>query len=102
MIKKYISFIFILAVVACKQQGSKLPAIAPDIITEKTPNDTDDPAIWIHPEDASKSIVFGTDKETNGGIYAFDLNGKIIEEKSIKNIRKLLIKSRSTNTSPTI
>ena len=88
MIKKYIPFIFILGVVACKQQGSKLQAITPDIITEKTPNDTDDPAIWVHPEDASKSIVFGTDKQTNGGIYAFDLEGKIIEEKSIKNIER--------------
>ena len=68
-----------MALVSCKQ-GSQLPAIAPDVITEKTPNDTDDPAIWINPDDASKSIVFGTDKETNGGIYAFDLDGKIIED----------------------
>ena len=87
MKKIYIPFLLVLGMVSCKQ-GSKLPAIAPDIITEKTPNDTDDPAIWINPDDASKSIVFGTDKETNGGIYAFDLNGKIIEEKSIKNIQR--------------
>ncbi|WP_108422556.1 phytase [Flagellimonas amoyensis] len=88
MIKRYISFCVLLAVLSCKQQGSKLPAIAPDIITEKTPNDTDDPAIWIHPEDATKSIVFGTDKETNGGVYAFDLSGKIIREKSITDIQR--------------
>lgn len=68
--------------------GSKLPAITPDIITEKTLNDTDDPAIWINPKDASKSIVFGTDKKTNGAIYAFDLEGKIIENKTIKNIKR--------------
>ncbi|MDB2385520.1 phytase [Polaribacter sp.] len=67
---------------------SDLPPVAPDVITEKTINDTDDPAIWVNPEDASKSIVFGTDKETNGGIYAFDLNGKIIAEKSITNIKR--------------
>lgn len=87
MIKKYIPIVVLLTMVSCKQ-GSQLPAIAPDVITEKTPNDTDDPAIWINPDDASKSIVFGTDKETNGGIYAFDLDGKIIEEKSIKNIQR--------------
>ena len=87
MKKIYIPFLLVLGMVSCKQE-SKLPAIAPDIITEKTPNDTDDPAIWVNPDDASKSIVFGTDKETNGGIYAFDLNGKIIEEKSIKNIQR--------------
>lgn len=67
---------------------SQLPPIAPDVITEFTLNDTDDPAIWVNPEDASKSIVFGTDKETNGAIYAFDLAGKIIEEKTIRNIER--------------
>lgn len=67
---------------------SKLPPIAPDVITEYTINDTDDPAIWIHPKDPAKSIVFGTDKETNGAIYAFDLEGKIIEEKTIRNIKR--------------
>ena len=77
----------ILGLGSCKK-GSDLPPIAPDVITEKTLNDTDDPAIWINPKDASKSIVFGTDKETNGGIYAFDLDGKIIQDKTIKNIER--------------
>ena len=77
------AFLFI---TSCKSK--KLPAIAPDIITEKTLNDTDDPAIWINPSDPSKSIVFGTDKESNGAIYAFDLDGKIIEEKTIRNIER--------------
>lgn len=67
---------------------SKLPKIEPDVITEKALNDTDDPAIWINPKDASKSIIFGTDKETNGAIYAYDLEGKIIEEKTIRNIKR--------------
>lgn len=82
----YIVLALSIWVVSCNQ--SKLPPISPDIITEKTLNDTDDPAIWVNPEDASKSIVFGTDKETNGGIYAFDLEGKIIPEKSLKNVQR--------------
>lgn len=85
--KKLIILVICLAFVSCKQ-GSKLPVIKADVITEKTVNDTDDPAIWVNPKDASKSIVFGTDKETNGAIYAFDLNGKIIEEKTIRNIKR--------------
>ncbi len=33
----------------------------------------DDPAIWIHPTDPSKSVVIGTDKEGSGlGVYALD------------------------------
>ncbi|MDT0606590.1 phytase [Croceitalea rosinachiae] len=79
--------IFIAALASCTSK-STLPPIAPDVITEFTLNDTDDPAIWVNPEDASKSIIFGTDKETNGAIYAFDLKGKIIEEKTIRNIQR--------------
>ncbi|TYP91511.1 3-phytase [Sphingobacterium allocomposti] len=53
-------------------------AIPPTLITEPTENDTDDPAIWIHPEDASKSLVIGTDKEVGGGLYVYDLEGKVV------------------------
>ncbi|WP_165732777.1 phytase [Polaribacter sp. 20A6] len=86
-IKTIILFLGTVTLLSCNS-GSKLPEIAPDIITEKSVNDTDDPAIWIHPTDASKSIVFGTDKETNGAIYAYDLQGKIIEDKTIRNIKR--------------
>lgn len=85
--KKITVLIIAILLISCKT-GSELPAIKPDVITEKTINDTDDPAIWINPKDASKSIVFGTDKKTNGAIYAFDLDGKIIEEKTIRNIKR--------------
>ncbi len=70
----------------CNQ--SKLPPIKPDVITDYTLNDTDDPAIWVNPKDASQSIVFGTDKDTNGAIYAFDLAGKIVESMTIRNIER--------------
>lgn len=65
-----------------------LPEIAPDVITEHTLHDSDDPAIWINPSDSSKSIVFGTDKNTDGAIYAFDLDGKIIEDKTIRGLQR--------------
>ena len=53
-------------------------AIAPEIITETVTHDTDDPAIWIHPEDVSQSLIIGTDKGSNGFLYVFDLQGKIV------------------------
>jgi 3-phytase len=37
----------------------------------------DDPAIWIHPSDPSKSTIIGTDKQ--GGIAVYDLSGKQIQ-----------------------
>lgn len=64
-------------------------AVKPAVVTEKTLNDTDDPAIWIHPTDPSKSLVLGTDKgETNGGIYVFNLDGKIDYKKSVLNLQR--------------
>lgn len=57
-------------------------AIKPVAITERVVYDTDDPAIWIHPTDKSKSLVVGTDKETNGGLYVYDLSGKIVTKKT--------------------
>lgn len=78
--------ILLTASIACNR--SKLPPIEPDVITEFTINDTDDPAIWVNQKEPSKSIVFGTDKETNGAIYAFDLQGKVIEHMTIRNIER--------------
>lgn len=87
IIRKSIFFLGAFCFVSCVT-GNKLPAVIPNIITEQTLNDTDDPAIWINKKDPSKSIVFGTDKATNGAIYAFDLEGKIIENKTIRNIKR--------------
>ncbi|MDR6967716.1 3-phytase [Flavobacterium arsenatis] len=55
-------------------------ALKPIAITEPAPHDTDDPAIWIHPTDASKSLIIGTDKDTEGGLYVYNLEGKIVNK----------------------
>lgn len=61
----------------------KKDAIAPIVVTHPLLHDTDDPAIWINPDDATKSIIIGTDKDTDGGLYAFDLDGKIIAKSEV-------------------
>lgn len=76
-------FLLSTLLIACKDD--KLAAVAPNAVkptavTEALPHDTDDPSIWIHPTDATKSIIIGTDKDTDGGLYAFDLNGKILKK----------------------
>ena len=82
---KFFYILFIVGIVSCKK--NRLPVIEPVTITEQTPFDTDDPAIWVNKQDPMKSLVFGTDKnELNGGVYAFDLNGKIINDLSIKGL----------------
>ncbi len=39
-----------------------------------TEDAADDPAIWVHPSDAAKSLVIGTDKQR--GLAVYDLQGK--------------------------
>ncbi len=55
-------------------------ALKPVAVTEPVVYDTDDPAIWIHPSEPENSLIIGTDKETGGGLYAFDLQGKIVRK----------------------
>jgi 3-phytase len=60
--------------------------VQPVVITEAVPYDTDDPAIWIHPEDPSKSLVLGTDKggdTDQGGLYVYTLDGRIDHNRSV-------------------
>jgi len=81
MIFLMLSLIFI----ACTQKTPE-NAIKPLVITEPVINDTDDPAIWINPEDPALSLIIGTDKDENGGLYIYDLNGKIVN--SVLNLKR--------------
>lgn len=64
-------------------------ALKPDFVTDTTLTDTDDPAIWVNPNDATQSLILGTDKDDeNGGVYAFDLKGKLIEGKQILGLKR--------------
>jgi 3-phytase len=81
------SLLTVIIMVGCKHKN-QLPAIAPNVITENTLHDTDDPAIWVNRKDPSASIVFGTDKDTDGAVYAFNLQGKIIEKKTIRGLKR--------------
>lgn len=55
-------------------------AVRPRVVTTALAHDTDDPAIWINRADPARSLVVGTDKDTAGGLYAFDLAGKIVRQ----------------------
>ena len=71
-----------------KLSASTPGAIKPLYITEPTAFDTDDPAIWINPVDPSQSLIVGTDKDENGGLYVYDLKGKIIKEKTVRGLKR--------------
>ena len=57
-----------------------LPAVHAVVETEPVRGNgdaADDPAIWIHPEDASLSLVLGTDKRR--GLSVYDLSGREVQ-----------------------
>nr|WP_315200727.1 phytase [uncultured Flavobacterium sp.] len=62
--------------------------VKPIFISEPVQFDSDDPAIWINKTDVSKSLVIGTDKDINGGLYVFDLKGKMLKDKTVKNLKR--------------
>lgn len=72
----------IVLISACKNGRAPIKenALKPVVITEQVGHDTDDPAIWINAADTMKSLIIGTDKDTDGALYAFDLEGKIVNK----------------------
>jgi 3-phytase len=68
--------------------GSAAPAIKPVIITEPVLFDTDDPAIWINAADPAKSLIIGTDKNSEGALYVFDLQGKVVKDKVVRGLKR--------------
>ncbi|MDW8319823.1 MAG: phytase [Armatimonadota bacterium] len=50
----------------------------PLVQTAPVAGDADDPAIWIHPQNASRSLIIGTDKQ-GGALYVYDLQGRVVQ-----------------------
>ena len=68
--------------------SSPAPIVQPVIITDTVRHDTDDPAIWINPLDPAKSLIIGTDKDADGALYVFDLKGKVVADKVVRNLNR--------------
>ncbi|MCC9136452.1 phytase [Pontibacter silvestris] len=95
-----ISLITLLTAAACSSQSTNqatvVPAepvvntvaIKPAIITDTVKHDTDDPAIWVNPSNPAESLIIGTDKNEDGALYVFDLNGKVIEDKVVRGLKR--------------
>ncbi len=65
--------------VVAPDPDAKNTAVKPRVVTEPVKHDTDDPAIWINPVDSAKSLIVGTDKDSDGALYVFDLKGKVVQ-----------------------
>ncbi|MEM7115508.1 MAG: phytase [Chloroflexota bacterium] len=51
--------------------------IDPVAQTTAVDGDADDPAIWVHPTDASKSVIIANSK--SAGIYVWNINGELLQ-----------------------
>ncbi|WP_374948793.1 phytase [Mucilaginibacter sp.] len=83
----YIAPVALLLLTSCKR-GTDTVDIKPVVITEEVKYDTDDPAIWVNKANPSKSLVIGTDKDADGALYVFDLQGKIVVDKVIRGLKR--------------
>jgi 3-phytase len=55
--------------------GPGADVIQPIVVTSPVVYDGDDPALWIDEADLANSRVIVTDKNTDGSLFVFDLNG---------------------------
>jgi 3-phytase len=68
--------------------GINSPEIKPVVVTDPVEFDTDDPAIWINRNDPAQSLIIGTDKNSDGALYVFNLEGKILANKTVKGLKR--------------
>ncbi len=87
-----LAFVF-LVFIGCKQpqkNAEDAVALKPVVITDTVFEDSDDPAIWINTANPAESMILGTDKhDTNGGVYAFDLKGKIDRSRTVTGMNRV-------------
>lgn len=68
------------------------PLILPDVETQPvsanmTDDAADDPAIWVHPKDSSKSVIYGTNKRS--GLAVYNLEGEQLQYLPIGSINNV-------------
>ena len=61
-------------------------ALKPRVVTTLARHDTDDPAIWINRANPAESLIIGTDKNVDGALLVFGLDGKEKPERSVRGI----------------
>ena len=84
----FLAAAFVVFTVGFAARGSAAvpEALKARIITEPTRHDTDDPAIWINRANVAESLILGTDKDADGALYVYGLDGKIRQDKVVRGI----------------
>lgn len=62
----------------CQSSSDRTVFVIPSGKTEPVSGRTDDCALWIHPTDPSMSLIIGNNLVGDGGLYGWDLDGKLV------------------------
>jgi 3-phytase len=60
--------------------------VQPRVVTTVAKHDTDDPAIWINRANLAESLVLGTDKDADGALLVYGLDGIEKKDRSVRGI----------------
>ena len=77
--------------------STHIKSIKPIVQTQAVTNKgdaADDPAIWVHPKGANKSLVIGTNKKR--GLYVYDLTGKQTQELLVGRVNNVDVRQGFT------
>lgn len=61
-------------------------ALKPRVVTTQAKHDTDDPAIWVNRANPAESLILGTDKDADGALLVFGLDGREKKDLSVRGI----------------
>ncbi|WP_375448264.1 phytase [uncultured Fibrella sp.] len=85
-----------LAAAACQQPAGRVGQTAADssqvvqpvAVTDSVQHDSDDPAVWVNAKDPAQSLIIGTDKDSDGGLYVYDLAGHLQANKTVRGLKR--------------
>jgi 3-phytase len=71
----------VIVAAGCEIPNGTVAQVSATLETDPVPGSedaADDAAIWVHPDDPTRSVIIGTDK-ADGGLAVYDLTGKQIQ-----------------------
>jgi 3-phytase len=62
--------------------------VKPRVVSVPVKHDSDDPAIWVDRKNPVNSLVLGTDKDADGALYVFGLDGRARTERVVRGLQR--------------
>lgn len=86
LVSSFCLLVSVSAAPAPDPDAKNVTPLKPRVVTTLAKHDTDDPAIWINRANPAESLIVGTDKDTDGALLVYGLDGKEKPELSVRGI----------------